>query len=165
MLEFPKWFNEMLPDLSCPSCKKGVKESDITGEGIRKCMNNSDQTAFFIEYCCSKCGKSITMELNKMTLEEFTMELLNIFTEDIDALDELEEIPDPSDNFLDEVQYDKEKEEIVSKMTQLEVDNVKRVIRESASHHDFMMQIGITDDDLKQYEKEYNNLDEKKKKT
>ena len=153
MLEFPKWFNEMLPRLTCPNCKQKVRRRDIVGEGIRKCMSDNTQTAFFIEYCCSKCGKSISMELQKMTLEEFTMELLDIFTEDIDEMDDISDVPDKKND----------SDERASKITQKEVDNARSMVKESSSHYDFMMKIGLTDELLEQYEKEYGQTWGKKK--
>jgi len=177
MLEFPKWFYETLPYLSCAKCKSKVKEESITGEGIRKCMSNNEETAFFIEYQCPKCDTATTIELNKMNLEEFTMELLDIFTENIEELDELED--ESEDDDLEEWEEEDDEHEaarktvkksnssssknVGSKITLKEVETAKDILRESPSHYDFMMNIGLTDELIEQYRKEYDSPEKKKK--
>jgi len=153
-LDFPSWFYEAMPELECPNpkCGKPLEENHIIAEGIRKSMVHKNETAFFIEYKCPKCNNITTIELAKMTLEDFVLDMIGKFTGDKDECeDDTTEHERPNNT-----KSDREKchVSVFSKISDKEMKEIKKVIRDCESHYDFLKNIGLTDDKISEIEEE-----------
>jgi len=139
-LDLPDWFFDALPRLHCRKCKEGVDVDHVLASGIRKSVVDIDTTAFFIEYKCPYCKTHTTMELSPMTMEELVMEMFDKYTN----LGIMEQ--DESGSIAEQ-----ERPTCSSKISKLELANAVTMVRECETHHDFMLQIGMTEDQIKEY--------------
>jgi len=164
-LDFPQWFYEALPMLECPGpeCGKPLEKRYILAEGIRKSMVHKKSTAFFIEYKCPYCHNVVTLELLKMTLRDFVMEMMTLFaSKEDDSEDEVNDCSDKSKSCIK-----KNKAPKSSKISDTEISEISKVIKTCKSHYDFLKSIGLTDDNIAEIEKDGKKkdmiLDRKKK--
>lgn len=163
MLEFPRWFKEAMPMLECPSCHKAVEEGSIVAEGIRKSIAYKDNTAFFIEYKCSHCNNVTTMELTPMTLEDFVMEMLEIFTADDregkEGNGDKEESKPKAEKEIKKESHKKITRKTntngESKMSSDEIVEFKKMLKTCQSNEDFLSNIGVTEEMRKRWEEDY----------
>jgi len=147
-LDLPDWFFEALPMLHCRKCKKDVEVDSILASGIRKSIVDQDITAFFIEYECPHCDAHTTMELSPMTMEELTMEMLDKYTSaDIEGSEETDDDGDESEGGIAELPAST----CSSKISKSEYMGAIEMIRGCETHHDFMLYIGMTEDQIKEY--------------
>jgi predicted nucleic-acid-binding Zn-ribbon protein len=164
MLEFPKWFEKALKVIECPKCNRKIEKDHILAEGIRKSIMYEKETAFFIEYRCPKCDSHATIELTKMTVEDFVMEMVDRFSSEGEDLP-LEEQSSQEDPYDDGEEAEKKKEidktpPKKSKISSVEYDAVKDMIKKCESHEEFLLNIGITPDEMEKISLEY-DIDKK----
>jgi len=152
-LDLPDWFFDALPKLHCRACKKGVDIDHIIASGIRKGSVDEDITAFFIEYKCPYCKDHATMELSPMTMEELVMEMLDKYTNS--------GIMEQDEDYDDDAVAERERP-CYSKISKSEFVNAITMVRECETHYDFMLQIGMTEDQIKEYSVEDKNIHNKK---
>lgn len=180
MLDFPKWFDKAIKVMKCSNCHQKMSKEHILAEGIRKSIVHENATAFFIEYKCPKCDAHITMELTKMTVEDFVMEMIDQFAEqDMNDFEGAsaeegyyypEETDDSFRNEYDtqaERKKDKKrgrKNRNKSKIADNEFIEIKDIIKNCKTHEEFMLSIGITEDDIKKLSDEVNAEKNKDKK-
>ena len=146
MLEFPKWFDNVVHMLDCPHCHKDLKKEHVMAEGIRKSLASKGETAFFIEYRCPDCDSVTTMELTPMTLSDFVMEMLDKFTADD---------YDGGDGEVEEKVVEKKKKTRKSKITVKEITEAKKRFNDCETWDDVMESVGITEEQKEKWYAEY----------
>lgn len=137
-LDFPDWFYNALHMLHCRKCKRDVELEFILALGIRKSIMDVNTTSFFIEYACPYCNAHTTMELSPMTMEDLVMEMMDKYANEEDDDDE-GGIAEMSESVSG------------SKISKNEFVNAIEMIRDCETHYDFMLQIGMTEDQIDQY--------------
>jgi hypothetical protein len=144
MLEFPKWFDNVMHMLDCPHCHKDLKKPHIMAEGIRKSLASKGETAFFIEYKCPDCNSVTTMELTPMTLSDFVMEMLDKFTDD-----------DYKEEDSENKKATKKKKTRRSKITVKEIAEAKKIFNGCETWDEMMEAVGITEEQKQEWYDEY----------
>jgi hypothetical protein len=155
MLDFPKWFEKALQVLECPKCNDNIKKEYILAEGIRKSIVHENDTAFFIEYKCPKCLSHATIELTKMSVEEFVLEMVDLFASQDDGEGEKSATEEDFENF-DSAEGDSSKKtkntsknfRKKTKITPSEFDGALKMIKSCKTHEEFLLNIGVSQEEI-----------------
>jgi len=189
MINIPEWFRKIIVKaLLCPKCKKPVDLKNIVSLGIKMSSRFKDKEVFFVDYFCYKCKCTCYFELDHMSADEFFSRYF--FDDDDKALDdsvkEFENmLKHRSDDDLDEndkysEEDDKDKQDIwdalnniiknmqsankpsaVSKISNEEVFEMKRILAESKSWEDILKGIGVSSSEIKKFNYKKGNRDKK----
>jgi len=166
-LEFPMWFDEVLKLLECPQCHSPIKKGNIVAQGIRKSPkgNKSDaddsSTSYFIEHHCPKCKQAAVLYIVEKSMQEFVAEMSDVYSGiAASAKDDVKDEKDGKDEPKKEVKPAPPKK---SKISDDEFLEVKQLLKNCSTHHEFLINIGMTQEQLDELEKEYAQKDNKAK--
>lgn len=134
MLEFPTWFDKMIPNICCPNCKSNIEKKYIAATGIRKSKKSKD-TSFFIQYDCFECAYISIIEISKTSMKEYISDMYSMLFNN--------------------------KKCNKSKITQEEFDNMKKFLGSCQSHEEFMIEIGVSKEEIESKAKKKEKKDKK----
>ena len=143
MFEIPNWLQKIFKEekFSCPSCGIRFNISGVVSIGIKNVdhKKKGGRTMLWVEYLCKECGQRVGYEIQDMDLRELSDSIL---AEDMQA-SATESISSPKTN-----KFKKSKNKVKSKITQVEVKQMKKFLDESKTFDEFLDMIGSNDEDL-----------------
>lgn len=149
MLIFPSWFEKALQVLECPKCHEKIRKEHIIAEGIRNSIVHKGETAFFIEHKCPDCSSHATIELTKMCIEEFALEIMGVLSSQEERE---EESQDKTDIYESSDKTKNEKKPIKkSKISSMEIDEITESIKNCKTHEEFLLDIGVSQEEIDSY--------------
>tara|TARA_Y100000310_G_scaffold276926_1_gene294431 strand:- start:2456 stop:2929 length:474 start_codon:yes stop_codon:yes gene_type:complete len=144
MLNTPKWIIDMLEaeTFKCPHCGKPFNPAFIQACGLRMSFRKGEGQVLYVEYHCQRCKKQPSLlELYNLEFDQFARQILEI--------DEENMITRKKDFFKhDKKDKRKKKSSRKSKITQAEIDSVKKLLKESPTHIDFLTSLGMSPEDI-----------------
>ena len=125
MFKLPSWILEIIVQFLCPKCSKKMMESGVMSVGIRKSYKNEKNEALYVEYRCKFCNEKTNIEMQNMSLEEFSMTVL----EEIETAmqNEIMEKRDKSDKNPSEYDNDDEDEDDEDEDDYEDEDEIKKL--------------------------------------
>ena len=136
MIEIPKWILKRLDSWPCQECSSMFSVTGLIGISIRY-VEQKEKTCLFIEYICPKCQVQFTIEIIPMTVEEFVGEMMNEYI----SGGEKKAVKNTK----------RKKRQAKSKITDEEILEGKRIMEESDSFMDVLVQFGVDPDVLQKY--------------
>lgn len=158
MLDLLSWLVQSIEqgEWKCPQCGKPIKRENITATGIMKSEKFRNRTVQYIVYDCPECGTKSTITFNRMTVEEYVMDMHEQYHKpaaktEKPALEETKSEGEETEENKTPAKKPEKKVEPpkVSKITQKEIDDFKKKLYDDCkTHEDFMLYIGLTKEDL-----------------
>jgi len=156
MLNTPKWIINCLQSdgFCCPHCKTRFNPNDIKACGIRLSFRNEKKHVVYVEYHCSECEKQPTLlELYDMEFEEFAYSVFDDESHDTEGSGYIEKFSSDAKKGKKERPNKIPRKTRASKISNKEVKDMKKILNQSDSHYDFLMALGMSPEDLTEYDK------------
>jgi hypothetical protein len=138
-IEIPKWAEKLLLDQQCPTCHRPFKLDDVCASGNRR---KNGEAYYFYEVECARC-KNPAMSLvttrpcDSAQLAVYLQPLVEQMLDGASA--ETFESSDPSPP------------KPLDRITDAEVKSLHELLRTCPSHIEFLLGIGMSEQDVKKY--------------
>lgn len=179
MFDIPRWIGRALKqeEVRCHECKMSFNIKNISAIGIRDSLENdgnkkNNKECLFIELVCSRCSRMTLFELKKMSLIEFTFDLLDEQEKQVE-----ENLHDVQKNDLSlEFNFDitekmnnidysglfkgsnkgkkrpiRKRKKKKSKITLLDIKEIKEFLKSIKYHEEFLVAIGLSPEEIDKY--------------
>jgi|AntRauTorckE6833_2_1112554.scaffolds.fasta_scaffold00793_9 hypothetical protein len=134
-------------NLFCPSCQAAFDREGCEIVGIKEVGSNS---SLFMEYVCPQCDDRSGFTLNKMTMEDLASAILEDLVNEEGEDKEIEEgITERRERAKNKKQGDKKAKKRFSsksKITLEEQASAKEMLENSHTWHDWLVQIGASEE-------------------
>lgn len=153
MKNIPKWVIKIIEtnDLSCNKCKKILKVTNLISIGIQESSVDPHNDKLCIGLNCFDCREMTIFELKDMSLIEFAFELLDKETES----NKIMKNGNKKRDILKELSSDKPSRRRSvnkkSKITKKEVNEVVRFLKNTTTHEDFLVAMGLSPEEISKY--------------
>lgn len=177
MLDLPNIVLYLIEEMRCPHCNDKMKAECVSSVGIKKSEKFRNRSVLFFQYDCLACNNSSIISANRMTVEEFVMDVFEEYTEEgkeeqenTEATSSSEE-EDSEDSSLKESKKNKKQpkknknanakkdKKSSSMISDEEVSSFKKRLDNYSSFQEFLNDIGVDESDLKKYSKENEDND------
>jgi len=150
MLNTPQWIIDILKGepFRCPHCKAKFSAEYIKACGVRISFRDDKTQVLYVEYHCDDCSQQPTLlELHELDFEEFAF----IVLEDINSKDMIS-IKERTNRIDRDPKHRKAKirakkrnksRTAKSKISQREIESVKKFLGSCETHEDFLLALGI----------------------
>ena len=118
----PTWLITAIANIKCPKCGAKMKDKNVISVGIKKVEEDESKSYLFFTHRCDVCMHEVFIEADEMDLDDFAYMIL----------EDLEEQTKSQD----------------SKITEEEVKNVVKMLKESESYEDFLKSMGICNSEI-----------------
>ena len=136
MINLPEWIQKTLEESTCVFCQNKMKKENVYAVGISEeisSKNNQKYLSFFYNYYCTDCKKKSTCTGFPTSFENFIKDMIKIFNTGDES-----NISDLSNNI-----------KTPSKISNSEIADLKKLLKNTKYHEDFLAKIGIEIDKLK----------------
>ena len=151
-MEIPNWLKIKIKAkiFECPHCHKVMQFNSITGMGVKESIQDSGIAVLFVEYNCKSCKKTLLFELFPMTLDIMVENTIEEWSMD-----------DVSNGFSKKNRNSNKKRSKISKIDKEEFQDALKIINNSSSWYDMMLDFGSTEKQIEQYEAYGKKIDQK----
>lgn len=153
MKNIPEWVIKIVEtnDLLCNRCKKTLKTKHLISIGIQESSVEPSNDKLCIGLNCPDCREMTIFELKDMSLIEFAFELLDKETEHKTNGNKVIKKRDVLKELASEKQPRRRSASKKSKITKKEVNEVVRFLKNTTSHEDFLVAMGLSPEQISKY--------------
>lgn len=140
MKDLPDWLAKLAKKYECPRCHLPIDIEKIVGLGVKQSYKDKNREVIFFEYLCDKCDDMYVFEIDFADMKDFLPKLLDEVVSE-DSIDDIKEM-------LDRGNFNRK---TVSKISDREIKYMKKFLSSSKNFEEFMIEIGLTQDQINEY--------------